>query len=449
MLATQQASRDAEQRNANPQNAAPTPPEEQRVESPDVEAQVVEVQNLLKRAREFGKLEMRLADQLNVGVAWWLRARFGWGDDLAGMGKSMASMSASPHNLAWQGYPTAAPSENQGPDYYVSPRLARRHHYYWTVAEVVAYPRSRTPGRRDTASRDSSQPSKSFPSQGSASRGIVRVVRSAGRGAAQAFVSGGQGQLMQFTLADRGNNWHGFSNYASQANRQSFQLPSYWPTAPNSPNPASGYNQEAVDELIAKYRENAPSYRTTPDAQLLPRLVGFYEYQAALACFEAIVLTSRAGHLDAIQSWLENAEELPVDVEINLWTEIVHPASSLDPAASKQLRRGLPWMMALAHVELGAMMSAFTDSAAPFAFHNLKDFGRDAYANLLLDALRTHFWSLQADLKKPPMDNALLQYRRRIRLLGQLLEAVTQVCPLSALQRQELLQWSVALSKAT
>ena len=113
--------------------------------------------------------------------------------------------------------------------------------------------------------------------------------------------------------------------------------------------PSTGYDQEAVDRLIEQYRRNAPSYRHTPDAQLLPRLVGYYEYQAAMACFEAIVLTSRAGHLDAIQSWLEQSSDLPVNVEINLSTEVVKPApSALDPRQGKQLRRGLPWMMATA-----------------------------------------------------------------------------------------------------
>ena len=92
------------------------------------------------------------------------------------------------------------------------------------------------------------------------------------------------------------------------------------------------------------------------------------------------------------------------------------------------------------------MASAFTDAVAPFSFQNLKDFGRDAYANLLLDALRTHYWSLQADLRTPPLEKPPMQYRRRVRLLRELLEAVAELCPLSPIQRQELLQWSVALS---
>ena len=130
----------------------------QKTKSIATEQSLGEAQRLLEQARRSGEFEMKLADQLNCGITWWLRGRFGWGDALAGMGKSAASMSASPHNLAWQGYATAAPSEDGESSYYMSPRLPRRHHYYWTISEVVKYPPSRTPTRRRAATPESPKP---------------------------------------------------------------------------------------------------------------------------------------------------------------------------------------------------------------------------------------------------------------------------------------------------
>src|SRR5687768_11275227 len=60
-------------------------------------------------------------------------------------------------------------------------------------------------------------------------------------------------------------------------------------------------------------------------------------------------------------------------------------------------RQGLPWMMALARVELGALAAGFTDRARPFAALPPTAYESAAFRTLMLDSLRSHYHALRQD----------------------------------------------------
>jgi len=72
-------------------------------------------------------------------------------------------------------------------------------------------------------------------------------------------------------------------------------------------------------------------------------------------------------------------------------------------------RTGLAWMMALARVELGAIVVGFTDRPEPFATLPPTRFELPAYKELLLDGARMHYLALAND----PAAQFYASYRNR------------------------------------
>ena len=88
-------------------------------------------------------------------------------------------------------------------------------------------------------------------------------------------------------------------------------------------------------------------------------------------------------------------------ISVNLSRGFEEPNSSLKQNPLGQhdrfSRHGLAWMMALARVEVAASLAAYEDLKKPFRASNPTQFELKAYRELLLDALRTHFWTLKTD----------------------------------------------------
>lgn len=96
-------------------------------------------------------------------------------------------------------------------------------------------------------------------------------------------------------------------------------------------------------------------------------------------------------------------------------------------------RHGLNWMIALAKVELGAMLAGFTSHTKPFQVIPPTRYEIHAYREILLDGLRTHYWALKKDpvirnyRKTGLPDNQLLAYNRRMNVASQFFFAVQDV----------------------
>lgn len=95
------------------------------------------------------------------------------------------------------------------------------------------------------------------------------------------------------------------------------------------------------------------------------------------------------------------------------------------------LKRGLPWMMALARIELAATASAYGDLEKPFEAVATHDFDKKAYVEILKDDVVAHMKSLSQEpgfkevlRKSRKADTWTLAYLRRIKLIRDMLEAV-------------------------
>ena len=133
-------------------------------------------------------------------------------------------------------------------------------------------------------------------------------------------------------------------------------------------------------------------------------------------------------------------------------------------------RHGLEWMLALARVELGAMLAGFTSHAEPFISlspttykqERVKTipFGTAAYGELLMDGLRAHYWSIVREelipnyYKTGVSENHLLTQSRRAIVGRQFVRAVLQFSGggnagenLPPPQRAELQTWDETFAK--
>lgn len=125
-------------------------------------------------------------------------------------------------------------------------------------------------------------------------------------------------------------------------------------------------------------------------------------------------------------------------------------------------RHGLPWVLGLARIELGAMLAGFTSAAEPFQLvvppkkspRSPERYGAEEYFELLLDGMRTHYWSLKNDpevwnYRKSgvPVEH-LVTYTRRLTVARQFLVAAETTAPgvLNPAQTRLLGEWGQELA---
>lgn len=103
------------------------------------------------------------------------------------------------------------------------------------------------------------------------------------------------------------------------------------------------------------------------------------------------------------------------------------------PQGNQSLRTGLAWLMALARVELGSSLAAYTDSESPFDTLKPTAFDRRQFELLVYDDALFHWFTLtkdrdfQAVSKKRKKANLLtLDYWRRLKLTRDMLAFASQ-----------------------
>jgi hypothetical protein len=195
---------------------------------------------------------------------------------------------------------------------------------------------------------------------------------------------------------------------------------------------------------------------------MVGRLVGFYEYGNALMELDRLVMMLSESELAEIDKLVGEKDEFMVYT--NLSRRVQSGPSTLDvgddnvdrPVDEKyEGRRGLAWVMALARVELAAMLAGFTEVPRPFEAVRPTHFDAQAYKEMMLDGARTHYWALANDPMLEPVtrmradQTAVLSYSRRLVIARAMLRAAMKagMNEYSPIQVRELASWSQRLDE--
>lgn len=186
------------------------------------------------------------------------------------------------------------------------------------------------------------------------------------------------------------------------------------------------------------------------DSNQVFRLVGFLEYGTALRYLDQLVSISTPQELQAMDELVAERDEFTIYT--NLSRQLQRGPSTLAGAVQDQdnfARSGLSWVMALARVEVGSMLAAFTSVERPFAVVSPSPYDIQPYRELLLDGARMHYWALTQDpnLQSVTRMHAarpeVLSYSRRLVLASALLRAAAEAGfgQFSPPQYQEMANW--------
>lgn len=196
---------------------------------------------------------------------------------------------------------------------------------------------------------------------------------------------------------------------------------------------------------------------TPQDSREAMRVVGYSEYGHALQRLDKLISIATEEELAAFDEIVKSRDEYRIYV--NLSRRIEKRANNLteNPAQPGDdfARHGLPWMTALARVELGSILAAYTSVPHPFMSIAGSEYDVDQYREMLQDALRTHYWALANDPRlvdaarefKP--DQSSLAYIRRMTLVQALFDAAFRigVKDYTPEQVSELRVWKATLNK--
>jgi hypothetical protein len=193
------------------------------------------------------------------------------------------------------------------------------------------------------------------------------------------------------------------------------------------------------------------------NSKLVQRLVAYYEYQQALRRFGALLQRATPKDLKTIDEII--AERREFTIFTNLSRRLEKGKSTLTEKPKKPgdnfKRQGLAWVVALARVEVAAMLAGFTRTKRPFEKVGATRFDLPAYGEMLLDGLRTHYWSLAADPRLRDVTRGrltlgqLLTYSRRLLLARSFHDAVVRIGKgtFNNAQQAELKTWGRNLEK--
>jgi hypothetical protein len=185
------------------------------------------------------------------------------------------------------------------------------------------------------------------------------------------------------------------------------------------------------------------------DPQLIYRLVGFIEYGIAINHLDEFVESASSAELEIADAIVRRRPQF--DVRINLSRHLAGQSLFNRPPERSDhwTRRGLAWVMALARVELGAMLAGFSSVPRPFHMASPTMFETEAYREILTDGLRVHYWSLKRDpaigdyARTGVPEQHIITYGRRAGVARRFLEASGEFSrrQLSAGQQAELNAW--------
>ncbi len=170
---------------------------------------------------------------------------------------------------------------------------------------------------------------------------------------------------------------------------------------------------------------------------MVRRLVGFYEYGNALDYLDRLASMSDKEDFDAINEILADHHEF--DLFVNLPDGFRENTSSDGVEDLQDVgRSGLEWIVALARVEFGAMVSGFTSHPTPYQSVQPESFAYNATMQLLLEGVAGHYSALQdaknlhAKLMKIHRDDQVrtaLAKSRRVRIARMMLQALGKMDP--------------------
>lgn len=185
-------------------------------------------------------------------------------------------------------------------------------------------------------------------------------------------------------------------------------------------------------------------------------MVGFLEYGEALANLGKFIDNATPDEVDLAEQIVRERDDLVVYTNISRRVEKEPSALSEGPrdAADKFERRGLAWLMALARVELGAVIAGFDDHQTPMTASRPTPFEMKEYCEIVEDSLRTHYWALRGDpvvkvlqrrvrprQRSPIGESMLIAYYRRVWVTLQFARTAALLDPASpGSPRQQLLQ---------
>lgn len=203
--------------------------------------------------------------------------------------------------------------------------------------------------------------------------------------------------------------------------------------------------------------ESVSGTLTPTDARQARRIVGYLEYGMALGYLDELLRSLTPDERTAIDEFVAEHESFTVYTNLSRRTQTRPSTLTERPSSAEDsfARKGLAWVMALARVESGAILSTFTTTPNPFTVVNPTAFEMNAYRELLMDGARMHYWSLYIDpaLKKvtrtSPENPIVLSYSRRLGLAKAMLRAAAKsgVGHLHAQQYRELATWKQDLDE--
>ena len=169
------------------------------------------------------------------------------------------------------------------------------------------------------------------------------------------------------------------------------------------------------------------------DPATVNRLVGFDEYRQALMLLESLVRRSTPEEIEAYDQIVKSYDEYAVYTNLSRMVEKDQTAVSEEPAKPQDdfRRHGLHWVMALARVELAAMLATFTRTPRPFESLRPTPLESRAYLELLRDGARTHYWAMKSDpgavrIIRTTADERLLAYGNRLTLARTFIRAAAR-----------------------
>ena len=179
------------------------------------------------------------------------------------------------------------------------------------------------------------------------------------------------------------------------------------------------------------------------DSNIVPRLVGSYEYWNSLRSLDELVRKSTPEQLAVYDELVSERPDLSINVGLAKafgGEKVSFDATTIDfnqlqkangTGAAK--RTGLAWLTALARIELGTSLSAYTDAKAPFEKIAPTDFDRRQYEVIFYDDAMMHVLALNDDqdfqsvTKKTSKANLLsLDYWRRLKLVRDMVDLAMQ-----------------------
>ncbi len=196
------------------------------------------------------------------------------------------------------------------------------------------------------------------------------------------------------------------------------------------------------------------------DKSMYSRLVGSYEYEKALRAFEAFVEKASEDEIEAADRIVEKMPELDIFTNLSRFAEpsgaiLIQPQTK---PGDDFRRQGLAWLMAFARLELASNLAAYTQTTDPFLNARPTIFEVEAYADLIFDALRTHYYAMSQDnfFKFILARNFLLAdsdsaaYVRRLNLVIELLKTTILFYGemMNQSEQQELTQWKKNIDDA-